>query len=231
MKQINFCFLLCAFGVWTLNTPRAYAEPLREVVQGWPALPEGHVLGLCSGVGVDSHNRVFVFHRRGRQWTTPFAKEPIVQTTVSIIDGPTGKLLGSWGAGQFIMPHGLTIDANDNVWLTDVALQQVFKCSPDGRILLTLGERGKRGADHSHFNFPTDVAVLPDGSFYVSDGYRNTRIVKFSADGRYEFEWGGKGAEPGQFNLPHGVAVDAGGRVYVCDRTNSRLQVFDAKGT
>ena len=94
----------------------------------------------------------------------------------------------------------------------------------------TLGERGVPGADAAHFNLPTDVAVLADGSFYVSDGYKNTRVVKFTADGKYDFEWGGKGAGQGQFNLPHGVAVDATGRVIVCDRTNSRLQVFDPRG-
>jgi peptidylamidoglycolate lyase len=147
-----------------------------------------------------------------------------------VIDGRTGKLLAEWGAGEFIMPHGLTLDHEDNVWLTDVGRHQVFKFTHDGRLLLTLGERGQPGADQSHFNLPTDVAVLPDGSFYVSDGYRNTRVVKFDAAGRYEFEWGGKGAEPGKFNLPHGVAVDERGRVFVCDRSNARLQVFDARG-
>ncbi len=206
------------------------AEPRHEVVPGWPALPEDHVLGVCAGVGVDSHNRVFVFHRGGRQWTTPFSTEPIAAATVSVIDGPSGKLLGSWGAGQFIMPHGLTIDGEDHVWLTDVGLHQVFKFTHDGKLLVALGERGQSGADAAHFNLPTDVAVLPDGSFYVSDGYKNTRVVKFAADGRYEFEWGGMGDGPGQFNLPHGIAVDARGRVFVCDRTNSRLQVFDARG-
>ena len=210
--------------------PLLSAEPLHEVVQGWPALPEGHVLGLCAGVGVDSHNHVFVFHRRERVWSTPFPTEPIAATTVSVIDGKSGKLIASWGAGQFIMPHGLTIDHEDNVWLTDVGLHQVFKFTHDGRLLLTLGERAKPGADSSHFNLPTDVAVLHDGSFYVSDGYKNTRVVKFAADGRYEFEWGGKGDGAGQFNLPHGIAVDAKGRVFVCDRTNSRLQIFDARG-
>lgn len=128
------------------------------------------------------------------------------------------------------MPHGLTIDREDNVWLTDVGLYQVFKFTHDGKLLLTLGERAKPGDDRSHFNLPTDVAVLADGSFYVSDGYKNARVVKFAADGRYEFEWGGKGDAPGKFNLPHGIAVDSHGRVIVCDRTNSRLQVFDARG-
>ncbi|MBI3877878.1 MAG: 6-bladed beta-propeller [Verrucomicrobia bacterium] len=181
-------------------------------------------------MGADSHNNVFVFHRSGREWSTPFPSEPIAVPTVSVIDGRTGKLLAAWGAGQFIMPHGLTLDRDDNVWLTDVGRQQVFKFTHDGRLLLTLGERGVPGPDQSHFNLPTDVAVLPDGSFYVSDGYKNTRVVKFAADGRYDFEWGGKGAGPGQFNLPHGVAVDGHGRVIVCDRSNSRLQVFDLKG-
>ena len=138
--------------------------------------------------------------------------------------------MASWGADFFIAPHGLTLDREDHVWLTDVGRQQVFKFTHDGRLLLTLGERGKPGADQAHFNLPTDVAVLPDGSFYVSDGYKNTRVVKFDAAGRYEFEWGGKGAEPGHFNLPHGIALDARGRVYVCDRGNARLQVFDPRG-
>ena len=205
-------------------------EPHHQVAQDWPALPKDHVLGMCAGVGVDSHNRVFVLHRSGRLWSNPFPTEPIAAPTVSVIDGATGRLLNSWGANLFIMPHGLTIDHEGNVWLTDVGLHQVFKFTPEGRLLLTLGERGTPGNDRTHFNLPTDVAVLPDGSFYVSDGYKNTRVIKFTAAGMFEFEWGTKGSAPGEFNLPHGIAVDAEGRVYVCDRTNSRIQVFDAKG-
>jgi peptidylamidoglycolate lyase len=209
----------------------ASALPAHAVVRDWPALPPGHVLGECTAVGVDSRSNVVVLHRSGRGWSTPFPTETIAAPTVSVLDGCTGKLLAAWGTNQFIMPHGLTVDAADHVWITDVGRQQVFKFSPDGqRLLLTLGERGVHGADQGHFNLPSDVAVLPDGSCYVSDGYKNTRVVKFSAAGRYEFEWGGKGAGPGQFNLPHGVAVDGKGRVIVCDRSNSRLQVFDPKG-
>ena len=220
--------LLLVFPIWASRSEAAEAR--HEVVRGWPALPDGYVLGQCVGVGVDSHNDVFVFHRSGREWSTPFPEEPIAAPTVSVIDGRTGQLLASWGAGEFIAPHGLTLDGDDHVWLTDVGRHQVFKFTHAGRLLLTLGERGHPGADPAHFNLPTDVAVLPDGSFYVSDGYKNTRVVKFDAAGRYEFEWGGKGAEPGRFNLPHGVAVDARGRVYVCDRSNMRLQVFDPRG-
>ena len=222
-------FTFAALFLMTAGPLRS-AEPHHEVVKDWPSLPKEYVLGLCAGVGVDSHNHVFIFHRRERVWSTPFPTEPIAGTTVSVVDGKSGKLITSWGAGQFIMPHGLTIDREDNVWLTDVGLHQVFKFTHDGKLLLTLGERAKPGDDHSHFNLPTDVAVLADGSFYVSDGYKNTRVMKFAADGRYDFEWGGKGSEPGLFNLPHGIAVDTKGRIIVCDRSNSRLQVFDARG-
>lgn len=223
--------LACVWLAAAVRGPAAESSPAHVVVQDWPALPAGHVLGQCVGVGTDSRGNVLVFHRSGRTWSTPFPTEPITAPTVSVIKGKSGKLLAAWGANEFIMPHGLSLDREDNVWLTDVGRHQVFKFSPDGkRLLLTLGERGVPGADQGHFNLPTDVAVLPDGSFYVSDGYKNTRVVKFTADGKYDFEWGGKGAESGRFNLPHGVAVDAQGRVIVCDRSNSRLQVFDPRG-
>jgi peptidylamidoglycolate lyase len=215
--------------VAALVAPR-WADAQYEVVSDWPKLPEGKKLGVCSGVGVDSHNNVFVFHRNDRVWTSTFPPEPVPEPTVTVIDGHTGKVLSEWGAGEFIMPHGLTLDREDNVWLTDVGRQQVFKYTHDGHLLLTLGERGVAGSDQGHFNLPTDVAVLPNGSFYVSDGYKNTRVVKFDAAGHYEFEWGGRGAVPGKFNLPHGIAVDSRGRVYVCDRSNSRLQAFNPKG-
>ncbi len=208
----------------------AFAEPQHEVVPDWPSLPEGHVLGVCAGVGVDAQNRVFVFHRSGRTWSNPFPKDTIEAPTVSVINGTTGKLLATWGEKRFIMPHGLTIDAEGNVWLTDVGLHQVFKCSPEGKTLLTLGEASMPGTDTQHFNLPTAVAVMNDGSFYVSDGYKNTRVMKFSAEGRFEHEWGTKGNGDGQFHLPHGLALDAKGRVIVCDRENERVQLFDARG-
>jgi DNA-binding beta-propeller fold protein YncE len=94
-----------------------------------------------------------------------------------------------------------------------------------------VGERGVAGKDGSHFDRPTDIAVLPDGSFYVSDGYRNTRIARFDASGHFEFQWGAPGKGAGQFDIPHGLALDAKGRVYVADRENDRVQIFDARGT
>lgn len=219
----SLCFFLLLAG-------SCLAEPGHGVVPGWPDLPEGHVLGLCAGVGVDAQNRVFVFHRAGRKWSKPFPKEPIATVTVSVIDGETGKLLDAWGANRFVMPHGLSVAADGSVWLTDVGLHQVFKCRPSGEVLMTLGEAGVSGDDARHFNLPTDVAPLPDGSFYVSDGYQNTRVMKFTAEGKFEFQWGTPGQAPGAFKLPHGIAVDARGRVIVCDRENHRLQVFDERG-
>jgi peptidylamidoglycolate lyase len=201
-----------------------------QPVLDWPSLPANLSLGVCAGVGVDANNRVFVFHRSSRKWSNPFPTTPIAEPTVSVFDGATGKLLNRWGANLFIMPHGLTVAPDGTLWLTDVGLHQVFQCTPQGEILRRLGEAGVSGNDQHHFNLPSDVAVCPDGSFYVSDGYKNTRVVKFSAAGDYEFEWGTPGNGPGEFKLPHGLAIDSLGRVLVCDRENLRLQVFDARG-
>ena len=201
-----------------------------EVVHGWPTLPQGEILGSAAGVDVDSHGRVFVFHRAGRTWQEPLPTSLIPRPTIVVFDGASGQMLRQWGAGIFAMPHGLTIDSHDNVWVTDVALHQVFKFSPSGELLMTIGERAVAGSDERHFNRPTDIAVLPDGSFYVSDGYRNTRVAYFAADGRFLSQWGRPGNGPGEFNVPHAIKVDAQGRVYVADRENDRVQVFTAKG-
>jgi len=215
------------------GTPPATDAPVRHhVVHEWPQLPPGRDLGEVSGVGVDAHGDVFVFHRNDRVWpdSDVLSTEPIALPTVTVFDGRTGAILAEWGANAFAMPHGLTVDGRDNVWLTDVALQQVFEYSHDGRLLMALGTRGVAGSDGTHFNRPTKVAVTGDGSFYVSDGYRNTRIIKFSPDGRFLFQWGSPGDGPGQFDLPHCVTLDRQDRVYACDRSNARVQVFNAQG-
>lgn len=203
-----------------------------RVDHGWPQLPPGRDLGGVSGLDVDAHGDLFVFHRNDRVWpdSNVLSTKPIALPTVTVFDGRTGRILSEWGANTFAMPHGLTLDARGNVWLTDVALQQVYKYSHNGRLLMTLGTRGVAGSDSTHFNRPTEVAVLQDGSFYVSDGYRNTRVMKFSPEGRFLFQWGTPGNKPGQFDLPHCVKVDRQGRIYVCDRSNARVQIFDARG-
>lgn len=221
--------------VATLLAATAEAQPAPtveryEVVHGWPQLPPGEILGQATGVDVDSKGNVWVFHRAGRAWSEPFPIEPIGRPTVWVFDGQTGRLLTSWGASTFIMPHGLTIDHDDNVWLTDVGRHQVFKFAPDGRQLLVLGEARVPGDDARHFNQPTDVAVAADGTFFVSDGYGNSRVLHFTADGKLLKTWGTKGTGPGEFDLPHGIAIDQRGRVLVADRSNARVQVFDTSG-
>lgn len=211
----------------------ARADSAYILIPGWPQLPEGRTLGAVSGVSVDSHGDVVVFRRGSLAWPASDVLEtkPITETAVWIFDANTGARVAEWGANQFAMPHGLTVDSHDNVWLTDVALHQVFKFTHDGKPLLTLGDRGVAGNDSKHFNRPTKVAVAADGSFYVTDGYRNTRVAKFAPDGKFLEQWGVPGSGPGEFNTPHGIALDAQGNVYVCDRGNSRVQVFTPDGT
>lgn len=182
-------------------------------------------------MGVDSRGDIFVFHRAERFWDgEELTLDLIPSPTVFILNDETGDLIEWWGADMFVIPHGLTIDSEDNVWLTDVGLHQVFKFDQTGNLLMTLGERGVPGEDSAHFNMPTDVAVAPDGSFYVSDGYRNSRIIKFSVDGDYITSWGSYGTGPGEFDVPHSIALDSHGQVYVVDRGNARLQIFDEAG-
>jgi peptidylamidoglycolate lyase len=220
--------LIALFG---MSHPAVADDYSYSVVHGWPSLPEGRALGRASGVAVDSHNHVFVFHSVDRDWTDPFPDAPIEGTTVAVFDGVTGELIAEWGDGVFVMPHGLTVDSEDNVWLTDVGRHQVFKFSHDGELLLALGENRVPGADSEHFNLPTDVAVIDGGGFFVSDGYGNSRVLKFSSEGEFEFQWGTKGSGEGDFDLPHGLAVDDAGRLYVADRSNSRIQIFDREGS
>ncbi len=202
-----------------------------KVVHGWLQLPEGETLGQVSGVGANAQGDVFVFHRGNRPWLAdPAQAGPIREPAVWRIDGATGQVKSRWGANTFLLPHGLSIDQRGHVWLTDVGRHQVFEYAADGTLLRAWGEDKVGGNDRTHFNKPTDVAVLADGSFYVSDGYVNSRVVKFSADGQYQFEWGRKGPGPGEFVIPHGIAVDAAGKVYVADRQNDRIQVFTAEG-
>ena len=203
-----------------------------QVVHDWPVLPDNTIFWEVSSVAVDSLGNVLALQRGGRQWpeSDVLDQTPIALPTVFAMNGRTGIQLVQWGKERFALPHSLTVDYQDNVWITDVALHQVFKFSHDGQLLLTLGERGVAGNDSSHFNRPTDVAVASDGTFYVSDGYENSRVVKFARDGKFLLTWGTKGKGPGQFDLPHGIALDASGRVFVVDRQNARVQVFDSNG-
>ena len=126
--------------------------------------------------------------------------------------------------------HSVRVDPDGNIWVVDAPGNVVYKTSPQGRVLMELGSRGVAGMSRNTFNLPTDVAFGPNGDVYVSDGYGNARVVKYTAGGQYALEWGSRGTGPGEFGLPHNLVVDAEGRVYVADRDNRRVQVFAPDG-
>jgi len=194
----------------------AVAGDTHKVVHGWPRMPDGFAFQEVSGVGADSHGHVFVFHRGAR---------PLM-----CFEGASGNVVTSWGDGLLPRAHGLAVDGKDNVWVTDIANHQVYKFNHGGELLMVLGKKGVPGLGPEHFNMPTDIAIAPNGDFYVSDGYGNNRVVKYNAQGQFITEWGTKGSAPGEFDLPHGIAADGDGRVYVADRANGRVQVFEANG-
>jgi peptidylamidoglycolate lyase len=148
-----------------------------------------------------------------------------------------GKLIEKWDQWKHLFSHPHTItenpyDPEHHLWIVDTGSDQVFEFTNDGKkLVMSLGESRVQGNDRSHFNGPDGIAFLPNGDFYVTDGYKNSRVVKFSREGKYLLEWGKHGKGPGEFNIPHGVAIDANGRVYVIDRSNSRIQVFDPNGS
>ncbi len=203
--------LSASFAAEPASTP----APTYRVVDGWPGSSSPIKLGQVSGVATDAADRVFVFHR---------GESPVV------VFDRNGTYLRSWGKGLVKKAHGLRIDREQNVWITDVGHHLVRKFDHDGNLLLTLGKEGMPGAGPDRFNQPTDVAVTPSGDFFVADGYGNSRVVQFSKEGRYLKEWGTRGKGEGQFVLPHAIVLDQDGRIYVGDRENDRVQVFDPQG-
>lgn len=188
-----------------------------EVAPGWGRLPEGWTYKEVSGIGVDRRDRVYVFTR---------GAHPM------IVFDRDGAFLGSWGEGMFSRPHAVTMGPDDTIYLTDDGDHTVRKCTLDGRVLLVIGTPNAPAPRLSGrpFNRPTHVAVAPDGSLYITDGYGNARVHRFSPEGRLLASWGEPGTDPGQFNLPHNICVDREGYVYVADRENYRVQVFDRNG-
>ncbi|MBT4863705.1 MAG: hypothetical protein HON53_01110, partial [Planctomycetaceae bacterium] len=141
-----------------------------------------------------------------------------------------GKFIRSWGDDLIGKAHGLRIDADDNVWVTDIGHHMVFKFNSTGKLLLALGQTDKPGLGENQFDKPTDVAFGPKGEIYVTDGYGNSRVMKFAANGKFLASWGKPGKGRGEFDLPHSICIDKQGRVLVGDRENDRVQVFTADG-
>jgi DNA-binding beta-propeller fold protein YncE len=188
-----------------------------RVVEGWEKLPPGWEFGDVAAVGVDRQDRVYVFNR-GAHPMCVFDRD--------------GEFLTSWGEDIFHHAHGIHIGPDDTIYCTDDGDHTVRKCTLSGKVLLEIGIPGRPSKFMSGVPFSrcTHTALAPDGDIYVSDGYSNARVHKYSAHGKLLTSWGEPGCEPGQFNLPHNICCDADGWVYVADRENHRVQVFDADG-
>ena len=250
MRPLRGVALLALLAVSaTLGVPvHTQPNPYR-LVESWPQLPtsmNGGEWGETIGVDRGPEGNVLVLHRC-------FATLPAGAATCVGRDDvppilkfdPAGQLLDSWGEGLLAFPHGFHIDGDGNVWATDAngsdmvlglsaggRGHQVFKFSPTGELLLTLGQAGVAGSGADTFDRPTDVAVASNGDVFVTDGHgTNNRVVKFSKDGRFITAWGHTGAGPGEFNQPHTIALDSQGRVFVGDRSNSRIQIFGPDGS
>ena len=232
-----------------------------DLVEGWPQnwCGEGHVIGSTAGIWAESPDRVIVFARgclprldnpgdvvptRNASGFDLSQKDPSRHPRwdhiVNIVDR-NGRLVESWEQHNklFVRPHRVLVSPHDpqrHVWLVDDGAHAIFKFTRDGKQLVqTIGTPRVAGNDETHFARPTDIAFLPDGTFFVSDGYTNTRVVKFDRTGKYLTSWGmrgeaGKETRPNYMNTVHAIAIDKNRRVYISDRANSRVQVFDENG-
>lgn len=214
-----------------------------RTVEEWAKMPSGRTWGSTSAVAIDKDGTsIWVFERCGQNTCAASDLPAILKFDSS------GKLVASFGAGMFISPHGIDVDREGNVWVTDCACtggrppadvaatkgHQVFKFSPQGKLLMTLGKpAGGKGADY--FWQPNDVLVAPNGDIFVAEGHSdadtaNARILKFSKDGKFIKAFGKRGSGPGEMQQPHALAMDSRGRLFVGDRSNNRIQIFDQDG-
>ena len=225
---------VAVFAVMGMVGMAGYAQPNPyRVLPNWAQPPEGRTWGAMSSVDTGPDGGIWVAERCGQN--SCVGRDGI--SPILLFDS-SGNLTETFGDGMFVWPHGIHVDHEGNVWVTDGRGEggrghQVFKFSPSGDLLMTLGTPGVAGDGPDHFNGPTDVVVAPGGDIFVSDGHEadsNNRVVKFSGDGRFLRAWGGTGVGPGEFIVPHALAMDSRGRVFVADRDNNRIQIFDQDG-
>jgi DNA-binding beta-propeller fold protein YncE len=235
-----------SLGVQRLLVAQALPNPYR-IVDGWAQLPGGRPMGAVGKVTVDPDGRhIWAVVRCERlEQANRFGNECRDSKADPVLKfSPEGRVVQSFGGGLFIWPHGLDVDAEGNVWVTDAVANNsipkgdkrghiVVKFSPQGKVLMTLGTPGQTGNDASHFSSPSDVAIAKSGDIFIADGHNengNNRIVRFSKDGKFIAAWGKTGWGPGEFRAIHALAIDSRGRIFVGDRGNNRIQIFDEGG-
>jgi len=226
-----FAAAVC-IGAAQSNAPSNDLPQPYRTTRDWGELPPGVKWAAVTAIEPAPDGSIYVIHRCVANSCANRPEAPILKYDAN------GKLLASWGAKMFIFPHGATIDRDGNLWVTDARGEsgighQVFKFSPDGKILMTLGKAGVSGSTPGLFDQPTDVVIAPGGDIFVTDSHRNgrnNRVVKFTRDGTYIKEWGQKGSGRGEISEPHTIAMDSRGRLFVGDRENNRIQIFDQDG-
>ena len=198
-----------------VDYPRVNVGTGYQVDESWPAGKSAYPWKAMPGIAIDAEGLI---------WTVNRGEMPVQ------VYSPDGKLVTQWGKDYFISPHQIKIGRGGAVWVVDSHAHAVYKFTREGDKLLTIGIPGQPGDDDTHLKMPTDVIESPSGDLFISDGYRNNRVVHCNARGRFIRTWGELGVEPGQFSLPHAIDMDSRGRIYVADRNNCRVQVFSQRG-
>lgn len=214
------------------NAPNPYRS-----IEGWANLPDGREWGATSAIyPANDGKHIWIAERCGSNLCVGSDVDPVM-----LFDAD-GNVVKSFGSGMITWPHGMYVDADDNVWIADAVGyapvpegigHTIMKFSPDGELLMRLGKEGVAGDGTDVFNKPSDMLVAPNGDIFVADGHDaggNNRIIKFDKDGKYLMQWGSTGGDHGQFRDPHALAMDSEGRLFVGDRGNSRLQIFSQNG-
>jgi DNA-binding beta-propeller fold protein YncE len=223
--------VLCSAAAQSSGPRNDLPQPY-QTARDWGELPAGLKWAAVTAVEPAPDGSIYVIHRCFANSCANRAEAPILKYNAA------GKLLAQWGAKMFIFPHGATVDRDGNLWVTDARGDdgighQVFKFSPDGKVLMTLGRAGVSGSTAELFDQPTDVVIAPSGDIFVTDSHRNgknNRVVRFTKDGKYVKEWGKQGSGRGEMSEPHTIAIDSRGRLFVGDRENNRILIFDRDG-
>jgi outer membrane protein assembly factor BamB len=230
--------LFAAGAAMAQPLPDPFGPPQRQ----WAELADGRAWGTSAGIEIGPHGELWAIDR-----CAGTSCDGSNLAAVHLIDPKTGRPIRSIGAGLFALPHGLHVDRDGNVWVTDAAVskdgkkgEQVIKLSPEGKVLMRLGTAGVSGSGPSHFHDPGDVTTAPNGDIFVADGHGTvapdlppdtiTRIIKFTPDGKFVKAWGSLGSKPSQFRNPHALVFDSQGRLLVADRVNGRIQIFSQDG-